>query len=154
AGLPLGPDLLQLVVKRSHSFAGADNLLLTDLEAFAEYKRRADGWNGNDPLTLDLEEFVSFLDVEHVLGFRGHDTWSREGNEGQILIRELIAQTIYEYTPHSPPDLYLRFAENLLPSDILLTLNYDVLLEQALEAVGKPYRLFPQRLLDAERGIV
>lgn len=154
AGLPLGPELLRLVVKRSRSFAGEDNPLLTDLEAFVEYKRRADGWQGEDPLTLDLEEFVSFLDVEHVLGFRGHDTWSHEGNEGQILIRELIAQVIYEHTPRTLPDLYLRFAEQLLPSDIVLTLNYDVVLERALEAVGKPYRLFPLRLLDAERGLV
>jgi SIR2-like domain len=154
AGLPLGADLLRLVVNRSRTFAGADNPLLADLRRFAAYKNRADGWDGTDPLALDLEEFVAFLDVEHFLGFRGSDTLSREGNPGQLLIRQLIAQVIYENTPASPPDLYLSFAKRLLASDIILTLNYDLLIERALDAVGKPYRLFPDRLADADRGIV
>ena len=43
------------------------------------------------------------------------------------------------------PDLYLEFARRLDLTYIVITFNYDPLLEQALEVVGKPYRLFSQR---------
>jgi hypothetical protein len=43
------------------------------------------------------------------------------------------------------PDLYLRFAENLRPGDIIVTFNYDLILERALDAIGTPYRRFPSR---------
>src|SRR6266446_1273226 len=84
AGLPLGGDLLRLVLDRSVSYAGEDNALVADLRRFQDFKRRCDNCTENVD-ALDLEEFVSFLDTEHALGFRGGDTWSRDGNEGQIL---------------------------------------------------------------------
>jgi len=43
------------------------------------------------------------------------------------------------------PELYLEFARRLQPHDIVITFNYDTLLESALDEVAKPYRLFPQR---------
>ena len=44
----------------------------------------------------------------------------------------------------------------LEPRDIVISFNYDTLLEQALEAVGKPYRLFPFRLksVDEAGGVI
>jgi len=73
---------------------------------------------------------------------------------GQSLLRHLIGQILAEYTASALeiPDLYLRFAEQLRPSDYVLTFNYDVLLERALQAVGKSYRLFPTRYTSADRG--
>ena len=54
---------------------------------------------------------------------------------------------LFRSTPFSEdiPDLYLEFARRLQPIDFVLTFNYDVLLERALDAVDKPYRLFPNR---------
>jgi hypothetical protein len=43
------------------------------------------------------------------------------------------------------PKLYLEFAQRLDLRDTVITFNYDTLLEQALDAVGKPYRLFSTR---------
>ena len=43
------------------------------------------------------------------------------------------------------PELYLQFARKLNPGHILLTFNYDTILELALQSVGKPFRLFPTR---------
>jgi hypothetical protein len=40
----------------------------------------------------------------------------------------------------------LEFAEGLQAGDRVLAFNYDILLERALEAVGKPFRLFSERL--------
>lgn len=47
--------------------------------------------------------------------------------------------------PKRLPDVYLEFARRLNTSDQVLTLNYDLLMERALEEVGLPYRRFPRR---------
>lgn len=90
---------------------------------------------------------MGFLDIEHFLALRGSDTWSSDGNEGTIVVKWLLGQILAERTPtpEQIPDLYLDFAKRLQPLDCVLTFNYDVLLERALDAVGKPYRLFPDR---------
>lgn len=91
---------------------------------------------------------MSYLDIEHYLGFRGSDTWNRfEGNESQLMIRKAIGEVIHNRTP-SPdrlPDAYYRFAERLSPNDWVLSLNYDLVLENALRVVGKPFRRYPYR---------
>jgi hypothetical protein len=50
------------------------------------------------------------------------------------------------------PDLYLEFARILKPPDYVLTFNYDILLERALEATNVPFRLFPDRLKGPAHG--
>jgi hypothetical protein len=40
----------------------------------------------------------------------------------------------------------------LEPGDVVITFNYDTLLEEALDAVGKPYRLFPTRFRAVRNG--
>jgi hypothetical protein len=90
---------------------------------------------------------MRFLDIEHFLGLRGSDTWSQDGNEGTVVVKNFIGQILSEFTPeiNDIPELYLNFAQKLQPDDCVLTFNYDVLLERALDAIGKPYRLFPNR---------
>ena len=64
-----------------------------------------------------------------------------------MVVKWLLGQILTERTP-SPddiPDCYLDFARNLQPDDYVLTFNYDILLERAMEKVRKPYRLFPYR---------
>jgi SIR2-like domain len=98
------------------------------------------------PETVDFEDFMRFLDVEHYLGLRG-DTWSEDGNEGTIVTKFLIGEILATYVNRlkDVPGLYLDFARRLEPHDIVFTFNYDTLLERALDAIGKPYRLFPTR---------
>ncbi len=90
---------------------------------------------------------MSHLDIEHFLGLRGSDTWHTEGNESQIIIKRFLGQIIHERTPAQDrlPNEYYEFARRLSTRDTVITFNYDVLLERALEHVGKPYRLFPNR---------
>jgi hypothetical protein len=96
---------------------------------------------------VDFEQFLAFLDLEYFLGLRGSDTWSSGGNESQIIVKTLLAQILVERTPARDglPAFYYDFAASLEPNDYVLTFNYDVILERALEAVGKPFRLFPDR---------
>lgn len=107
---------------------------------------------------VDLEEFMAYLDIEHHLRLRGSDTWSSEGNESQLMVRKAIGRVIHNATPPADqlPEVYYQFAERLSLNDLVITFNYDLLLENALEHVGKPYRLFPDRFskVDPKWGAV
>jgi hypothetical protein len=101
-----------------------------------------------NPDDVNFEKFLSYLDVEFHLGLLGKDTWSSEGNETQVIVKTLIGQILTEKMPESISQLYEDFARKLKPGDTVLTFNYDVLLERALEKVGTPYRLFPDRFTE------
>jgi len=144
--LPLAVELFSEVRNRIEQRHGRDTKFQRDIENYIEYRTVCDGTalqNG----AIDLEEFMSFLDIEHFLELRGSDTWSQEGNESQLMVRKAIGEVIHSRTPPADqlPDFYYRFAEQLTTHDTVLTFNYDILLERALEDVGKPYRLFPNR---------
>jgi SIR2-like protein len=144
AGLPLGPQLFAEVRSRAKASLGHANHLERDLLSYQEYLRACLGREVSLE-AIDYEEFLAYLDLEHFLGLRGSDTWSDQGNESQIVVKRLIGQVLWSHSPQRMPDLYLSFAQQLHPTDIVLTFNYDTLLERALDEVGKPYRLFPQR---------
>ncbi|MFZ0961626.1 MAG: SIR2 family protein [Terriglobia bacterium] len=117
-----------------------------DLEEYIKFRTECDG-KEITPNEVDFEDFMAFLDVEHYLGLRGSDTWSSDGNESQVAVKTLIGEILTAVMPtqDSIPKIYKQFALALRPGDIILTFNYDVLLERALDAIGKPYRLFPNR---------
>lgn len=146
AGLPLAPDLWKELLRRALPMGGRASKFKEDLDDFIEFKARCDGKTLTYE-TADFEEFVAFLDIEHHLGLRGGETWSDQGNEGQIVTKTLIAQIITELTPPlaQVPELYIEFARRLQPGDVVLTFNYDILLERALEKAGVRFRLFPDR---------
>lgn len=146
AGLPLGPALFHEVRRRVRGEYGMDNHVERDLNRFNDYVQRCFG-RVVAPDNVDCEEFLGFLDIEHYLGLKGKDTWSSEGNESQLMIRQAIGQVISSMTPTDSkvPDAYRRFAAQLNSTDYIYTFNYDTLLEHVLELEGIPYRLFPWR---------
>lgn len=147
AGLPLGRDLLRLVLDEARRVYGARNAIEQDLTEFRAYKSRCEGVEVR-PDEVDLEEFVGFLDVEHSLRLSGSDTLTQDGNRSQLGIRRLIGAVLQKRTPSdmaAVPEAYREFVSRLDPSDTIITFNYDVLLERLLEHAGKPYRLFPSR---------
>jgi hypothetical protein len=139
-------ELWTEVRRRAKGMTGRAEKFQHDLQTYIRFKKECDGVS----LSVDdvnFEEFLGFLDVEYHLGLRGSDTWSADGNETQVIAKTLIGQILTERMPprHKLPGLYLDFANKLRPGDYVLTFNYDLILERALEAVGKPFRLFPQR---------
>jgi SIR2-like domain len=148
AGLPLGNALWKEIYRRATYMASNPNdranQFLDDLKSFVEFKKACEGILLR-PEEVVFEEFLGYLDVEHILGLRGRETWSRAGNETQVIVKTLIGQILTEHMPLKIPELYLKFARKLRPSDIVLTFNYDPLLEYACEAVGTPYRLVQER---------
>jgi hypothetical protein len=145
AGLPLGNELFGEVCKKIVTQYGKDTRFQRDLEEYVEYRNNC-GDKNIQLENVNLEDFLTFLDMEHYLDLRGKDTWSSEGNESQLLIRESICRVIYQNTPSADkiPSVYFKFAQQLTFGDIVLSFNYDNLLENVLEKVGKPYRLFLQ----------
>lgn len=146
AGLPLASALLPRVKTAIEQRHGRDTKFHRDLDEYIGYRKIADGIEIPEH-AVDLEALLAYLDIEHYLELRGKDTWSSEGNESQLMIRAAIGEVIQSRTPPADklPAAYYRFAESLSVHDWLLTFNYDVVLERALEYVGKPYRLFPHR---------
>ena len=146
AGVPLADEFWQIILKRCNHLWGRARMFNDDLDGYIEYRYNCDGIELTRA-TINFEEFLGYLDIEHYLGLRGKDTWSKDGNEGQVVVKTLIGKILSQYMPFTTdvPDLYLEFASRLQPSDYILTFNYDNLLERALDAVEKPYRLFPDR---------
>jgi len=150
AGLPLGRDLLRLVLEEARSKDGANNAIESDLAEFRAYRARCEGVElGRED--VDLEEFVGFLDVEHALRLSGSDTLTQDGNGSQLAIRRYIGVVLQKRTPTRMdlvPSVYRDLASRLHPTDTIITFNYDILLERLLEHQRLPYRLFPNRFLE------
>ncbi len=117
-----------------------------DLKNYIRFRKEADSIDLT-PETVEFEDFMRFLDIEHYLGLRGGKTWSDDGNESTVLTKILISSILARHLNalDDVPDLYLEFANRLKPHDTIITFNYDTLLERALDAINKPYRLFSKR---------
>jgi hypothetical protein len=138
AGFPLGLELWHEVLRRAQILDGRASRFDRELNGYLRYKQDCFGLR-IDADQVDFEDFMRFLDVEHFLGMRGSDTWSRAGNEATVVVKTLIGEILAHRTPAPDriPQVYLEFADGLEPDDYVLTFNYDVLLERALDAVGK-----------------
>lgn len=149
AGLPLAADLWTEIRATASNYPSdhRGSKFMDDLNDYLEFRKNADG-KAMKPEEVDFEDFMRYLDVEHYLGLRGGDTWSGDGNEGTVVVKFLIGKILARHINalRNIPDLYLEFARRLETQDTIITFNYDTLLERALEAVGKPYRLFSTRL--------
>lgn len=144
AGLPVATELYPAVKGFIESQHGTETKFDRDVGEYLKYCDDC-GVGGQTKDSLDLEMLMSYLDIEHHLELRGSDTWSREGNESQLMIRKAIGKVIHDRTPAKLPDCYLWFAEMLSPRDIVLSFNYDLVLEVALAQVGIPFRRYPHR---------
>lgn len=146
AGLPLGGELWPETLRRATRYGGRAGKFSDDLAYYRKFRLDCDGLDIPEA-EVDLEEFLGFLDIEFFLRLRGSDTWSDDGNESQVLIKTLIGQILTERTPaiQDVPTAYIEFAKRLQSDDLVITFNYDILLERALARVGKPFRLFPSR---------
>jgi hypothetical protein len=151
AGFPLATDLWKEIRETAASFPRdrRSYKFNEDLHDYIKFRKDADD-KTLTPETVDFEDFMRFLDVEHHLGLRGSDTWSTEGNEGTVVTKFLIGSILARHVNALTdiPKLYLEFVRRLDLHDTVITFNYDTLLERALDAVAKPYRLFPTRYED------
>ena len=131
AGLPLGIELLEKVRNQ--------------LGPMGSLERDIQDWKRIYPKEeLDLERVLAFSHRKHYLGLEGFDVTFAHGSKTIAFAREAIQQILIRETPVDTPALYRNFAKELTPYDTVLTFNYDTLLEQALDDIGKPYTFTPE----------
>lgn len=146
AGLPLGNDLLERVRENVRGFFqrfGWDGPLEREIEE----------WSSLYPgESIDLERVLAYSHRKHYLGLLGSDEYFAHGSRSIVAARRAIQRILIQATPSDTPKLYQDFAQRLCPRDVVLTFNYDTLLEQALDDIGKPYTLTPEWWLKTAPG--
>ena len=144
AGLPLASGLLELVQKEVKS----------DFERFdweGPLEREIHEWTLLYPgMPVNLEAVLAYSHRKHYLGLLGSDEYFAHGSRSIVAARQAIQRILVAATPSCSPPLYRTFARRLSPNDLVLTFNYDTLMEQALDDVAKPYTLTPEWWLSRE----
>ncbi len=136
AGIPMTAQLLDCTMRKFREecpglFASVDG-----------YVRTCFGLDGEpDYEALSLSEICTFLHYVELREYGGGDRWNDAGSSKNLALRHYLAKTIVELTPQGDaiPSLYIRFACQLGPSDIVISFNWDCLLEAALDHLGAPY---------------
>ena len=140
AGLPLGIELLKLV---------RQNLTKSDFSQ--QLERDILAWNRLYPdEPVNLERILACSYRQHHLRLSGPDEALDHASLSINNVQKEIQRILIELTPvdNAIPALYQEFAERLTPHDVLLTFNYDTLLEGTLDSIGKPYTLVPNWWLE------
>ncbi len=137
AGVPLTNELLVEALKL---FASECPGIYSRVESHA---LEALGSKSQTLVTTELSfsDLCTFLEFVELREYGGGERWSSQGSREKLALRFYLAKTIVKRTPSSQrmPKLYLEFASQLHPGDIVLSLNWDGLLEAAITAVGKKY---------------
>ena len=146
ADLPLGNCLLERVrqdVHDSFRHVGWDGPLEQEIEEWSSLYPNA---------RIDLERVLAYSHRKHYLRLLGSDEYFEHGSRSIVAARPAIQRILIQATPNAVPSLYRDFALRLRPHDVVLTFNYDTLLERALDDIGKPYSLTPEWWLESDRG--
>lgn len=146
AGLPLGKDLLEHIREDVRDWFQCFNW-------DGALEREIEKWSSLYPgESVDLERVFAYSHRKHYLRLLGSDEYFAHGSRSIVAIRQAIQQILIKATPSDTPKLYRDFAQQLCPCDVVLTFNYDTLLEQALDDIGKPYTLTPEWWLKTDPG--
>ena len=144
AGIPLAKELLEAV---------RENLRINNSNN--ELEREIAEWCELYPYqSVDLERILAFSHRKHHLRLSGSDETFEYASVSISAVQKEIQRILIDSTPSGSeiPNLYLDFAERLTPYDVVLTFNYDTLLEQTLDVICKPYSLVPQWWLEKTSG--
>lgn len=90
---------------------------------------------------VNLSDLCTYLEFIELREFGGGERWNAAGSREKLALRYYLAKTLVEKTPARDqlPSVYLEFARQLQPHDIVISFNWDPLLERCLQALGKPY---------------
>lgn len=136
AGIPLTKDLLKLSM---HNFS---------LDSEGIYKRVINIIktcfsieNNIDFSVLSFSNLCTFLEYKELREYAGGERFSENGSREKLALKYFLSKTIAQNTPENEfiPEIYLEFAKQLKDKDLILTFNWDCLLEMAIEKVGKKF---------------
>lgn len=137
AGIPLTGTLLAGAMAR---FRAECHGLFERVDGYVNTCFRL-GESVSDYHRLSLSEICTFLHYKELREYGGGERWSDAGSRENLALRYFLAKEVALRTPpiDAIPELYRRFAEQLCPGDIVISFNWDTLLELSLEAISKPY---------------
>ena len=137
AGIPLTEGLLATAMKK---FSIECSGIYSRVENYAKESIGAPD-DDLDLSRVSFSELCTFLEFIELREYGGGERWCENGSREKLALRFYLAKTIAEQTPiiGSVPQLYLDFAAQLHERDIVISLNWDGLLEVALETIGKTY---------------
>jgi hypothetical protein len=90
---------------------------------------------------ISFSDLCTHLEFVELREYAGGERWSDAGSREKLALRYYLAKTIVRMTPTADdiPDLYIQFAKQLTSDDIVITFNWDILLELAIMKVGKTF---------------
>lgn len=94
-----------------------------------------------DVANLSFSDLCTFLEFIELREYGGGERWSENGSREKLALRYYLAKTLVARTPRPAEvsELYRAFAAQLHPRDVVISFNWDGLLEAALDAVGMKY---------------
>lgn len=137
AGVPLTAALLDKTMKK---FSAECPGTFKRVDGYA--KTSTENTEGEvDYSSVDFSDLCTFLEYIELREYGGGERWTNAGSREKLALRFYLAKTIAEHTPSESnlPDLYVEFASQLHERDIIISFNWDGLLEVALRKLGKPY---------------
>lgn len=94
-----------------------------------------------DYTKVNFSDFCTYLEYIELREFGGGERWSNRGSREKLAFRYYLAKAIVNATPAPVdiPEVYIQFASQLRKGDIIITFNWDPLLEIALSKIGKTF---------------
>lgn len=136
AGIPLMDTLLKLTMDKFKSESEISERIDNYVRIYKNLKDDED----IDYSKIDFYELCDFLEFIELREYGAGERYKDYGSREKISLRYYLSKTISEKTPYEDiPDIYIKFAEQLHDKDIVLSFNWDLLLEASLIKVGKKY---------------
>ena len=97
--------------------------------------------DGPDFSEISFSDLCTHLEFAELREDAGGERWSEAGSREKLALRYYLAKTIVRLTPTGDniPELYIQFAAQLNSGDIVITFNWDCLLELAIQKAGKRF---------------
>lgn len=138
AGIPLTAPLLELAMRK---FSVECPGLYERVNEYARESVEQYDRGDIDYSRINFSDLCTFLEYIELREYGGGERWKAEGSREKLALKFYLAKTIAECTPTPDkiPQMYLDFVNQLHKRDIVISFNWDLLLEVALQRVGKTY---------------
>ncbi|WP_291299329.1 SIR2 family protein [Elioraea sp.] len=119
-------------------------------ERMCQYARDIDLDLNGSPDATKFAHLCTYLDFLELREHGGSERWSDRGSRERLCLNFFLAKAIAHSTPEFTeiPELYRKFVDRIRYPDIVVTFNWDTLLENAFDAAGVPFSY------DFQRGTV
>jgi len=132
AGVPLTGALLPMAAKLFKNDASGL------YERVCGYATEVDVDLDGNPDANSFARLCTHLEFIELREYAGGERWSDDGSQEKLALKFYLAKAIALSTPVNAkiPEHYLTFARSLTPNDIIVTFNWDLLLENAIQNAG------------------